>query len=75
MGREWKWPLVDESLETAGSCPIKEYIQQRQDIIAAQVACRPIYELCIGTDRMLGKQVYTVVETGHGMVHIVTQRR
>ena len=47
-GREWEWPQVAEALETAGLWTIKEYIQQRQDTGAAQVECRPIYELCTG---------------------------
>ena len=42
------------TLETAGLWTIKEYIQQIRDTIAVQVACRPIYELCMGADRVLG---------------------
>ena len=43
---EWEYPLVDDAMESAGLCLIKEYIQRRQATIAAQVACRIIYELC-----------------------------
>ena len=40
---KWEWPPVAEALETAGVCPIEEYIQQIQDNVAAQVDCRSIY--------------------------------
>ena len=33
---------------------IKEYIQIRQVLIAAQVACRPIYDMCTEVEWMLG---------------------
>ena len=46
---EWEWPPVDNSLDTVGILPIKEYIQRRQSTIAAQVACQPLYEICTGT--------------------------
>ena len=45
---EWERPSVADTLETAGIWKIKDYIQRRQATIAAQVAYRPIYELCIG---------------------------
>ena len=45
MNRDWEWTPADEALETAGLWPIKEYIQRRQNKIAAQVSCRTIYEL------------------------------
>ena len=41
-------------MEAVGIWKMKEYIQRRQDTIAAQVALRKIYELCTGTERMLG---------------------
>ena len=47
-GGEWDWYPVAEALETSGICPIKEYIQQRQDTVAAQVACRTTYKMCVG---------------------------
>ena len=47
-----KFPLVTEALETVGIYPIKKYIQQRQDTASVQVACRPIYKLCTGADRI-----------------------
>ena len=47
-------PLVVAALEAAGLYPIQEYIRRRQANIAEQVACRPIYELCIETDRRPG---------------------
>ena len=51
---EWEYPLLADSLESTGIWQIKEYIQRLQDTIAAQVACRPIYELCTGTEQMTG---------------------
>ena len=52
--REWEWLLVDNMLETTGPWPIKECIQRRQVTITAQLACKPIYELCTGAERILG---------------------
>ena len=49
-----EWPPLAEALENAGLCPIKEYIQQIQDTVAAQVACRSIYYLCTGEERIPG---------------------
>ena len=43
-----------EELETYGLWKIKEYIQKRQVNVVAQVACRPIYELFMGAERMSG---------------------
>ena len=51
---EWRWNPVYEELETYGLWKIKEYIQKRQVNIVAQVACRPIYELFMGAERMSG---------------------
>ena len=51
---EWEWTPVAEALDTTGICPTKEYIQRRQATVAAQVACRPIYELCTGAERIPG---------------------
>ena len=45
---------MDEALEIARLWPIKEYIQRRQGTVAAQVVCRPIYELCTGAERIPG---------------------
>ena len=49
---EWEWTLMNGSLDTSGLCPIKGYIHSRQYSVAAQVACRYIYELCTGADRV-----------------------
>ena len=38
MGGEWEWPPVNESMETTGIWPIKEYIQRGKETVAAQVA-------------------------------------
>ena len=43
-----------EALEKSGMFPIKEYIKRRQVTVAAQVACWPIYELCMGADIIPG---------------------
>ena len=45
---------MDDVMEAVGLCPIKENIQIWKGTIAAQVACRPIYELCTGEEWMLG---------------------
>ena len=39
---------MDEALDTAGLWPIKEYIHQRKDTVAAHAACRPKYEIFMG---------------------------
>ena len=57
-GRNWEYLPVAEVMESAGLWPIKEYIQRIQDTAAAQVACRPIYELCIGSERMKGTKKF-----------------
>ena len=49
---EFKWPPVDEELDTAGLYPIKEYIQWRKAAVEAQVACLTIYELFMVADRI-----------------------
>ena len=49
-----EWPLVAEVLYTARICPIKYYKQRRQDNVAAQVARRLIYELCMKAEIIPG---------------------
>ena len=44
-GGEWECLPLDDAVETAGLCPIKEYIHRSQATIVALVACRTIYEL------------------------------
>ena len=51
---EWEFPPVADAMEAAWIWPIKEYIQRRQVTIAAQMACRTIYELCTGAEWMPG---------------------
>ena len=53
-GGDWEYPMVNDALEAAGNWTIKEYIQIREATVTAQVACRPIYELCTGKERMPG---------------------
>ena len=53
-GGEWEYPLVVESMDTVGIHPISVYIMRLQATIAEMVACRPIYELCTGAERMPG---------------------
>ena len=45
---------MDDSLDTSGIWPIKEYIQSIQSTIVAQVDCRIIYEMCTGAERIRG---------------------
>ena len=51
---EWEYPPVVDALKAAGIWPIKEYIQIWKTTIAAQVACRPIYDICTGAEKMPG---------------------
>ena len=51
---EWECPPVDEALETDGLFPIKEYIHQRQATVEVKVTCRPIYEMSLGAEKILG---------------------
>ena len=41
-----------EALEAAGLWPTKKYIYRQQDTIAEYIANLPIYELCMGAERM-----------------------
>ena len=41
-GGEWYFPLVVETMETAGIHPIGVYIRRRQENISKRVVCRPI---------------------------------
>ena len=43
-----------EALEATGLWTIKEYIRRRQATIAEYITNRPIYELCMGAERMPG---------------------
>ena len=43
--REWEWTPLSEALDTVRLWQMNEYIHQRQNTVAAQVACYPIYEL------------------------------
>ena len=52
--REWKYSLVVVALEATGLHPIKECIRRRQATKEEQVACHPIYELCIKAERRPG---------------------
>ena len=55
----WEYPPVVAAIKAVGLYPMKEYIRRQQADIAAQVVCRPIYELCIeaegrpGTSQMM----------------------
>ena len=39
-------------------CPMKEYILRCQSIIADYISNRPIYELCMGEERMPGPIIF-----------------
>ena len=54
MVGELQWTLGAEALDTSGLLPIKDYIHRRQDTVAAQVECCPIYDLFTGAERMTG---------------------
>ena len=41
-------------MEAAGLHPIRKYIRRRQATIAEKVTCRPIYEICVKVERILG---------------------
>ena len=43
---EWEYLLVPEAQESAVLPTIQKCIQRRQVIIAAQMECHPIYEIC-----------------------------
>ena len=46
-------PIVDV-LEISVIWPIKEYIHRWQATVTDHLACRTIYELCMGVENMLG---------------------
>ena len=50
----WDWSSVAEALEVADLWPLKEYIQRRQANIAEYITNHPIYELCMGAERITG---------------------
>ena len=52
LGVEWQWPPVADALEISSLWPIKEYIQRQQATITEHIYYRPIYELCICTEKM-----------------------
>ena len=43
-----------DALEIAGLCPIKECIQRQQATIVEHIYFRPIYELCMGSEKISG---------------------
>ena len=45
---------MEDTLEMAGICPIKEYIQLHQATIVAHIAFWNIYELCTGVEKIPG---------------------
>ena len=47
LGDEWIYPPLGEAMEEAGLRPIRHYIAKRQAHMAAFLATRPIYELCL----------------------------
>ena len=51
-GGEWKFSLLYYALDTTEIWRIKEYIQRRPATIVEQVACRPIYEMCMGVEKI-----------------------
>ena len=55
VGRDWEYPPVLASLESAGLHPTMQYIRRWQSNIAEKVSCRPIYELCSNVKQIPGK--------------------
>ena len=51
---EWDYPSVVEAMEAAGIHPIGVYIRRREATMVEMVAYRPIYEMCMETDRITG---------------------
>ena len=54
VGRDWEYPPVLASLESAGLHPTMQYIRRWQSNIAEKVSCRPIYELSVEAERRPG---------------------
>ena len=52
--REWYYPPVADAMVSARIWPIKKYIQRHKATIEAHMACRPIYDLCSGAERVPG---------------------
>ena len=50
----WEWLLVVEALEATGMCPMKDFICRRKDTIEEHIANHPIYELCMGAEKIPG---------------------
>lgn len=50
----WEYPPIDDALEIAGLFKIEEYLRRRQALFVDYVATRPIYNLCINSDRQSG---------------------
>ena len=51
---EWVYPPIEEALEEAGLFPIEHYISVRKNTLAANIATRPILELCRESERLSG---------------------
>ena len=51
---EWVYPPIEEALEEAGLFTIEHYISVRQNTLAANIATRPILELCRESERLSG---------------------
>ena len=45
-GKTWKKYGSDRLLKAAGTKPLREYINNRQDMVAEWVALRQIFEVC-----------------------------
>lgn len=53
-GGQWEYPPMDETLEAAGMSPMTVYLSRRQNKLADYVATRPVFDLCVGGDRLSG---------------------
>ena len=53
-GREWEYPVEVETMDSAGIHPIGVYTKVRKATIAERVACRPVYAMYVGAERIPG---------------------
>ena len=49
----WEGSLMEEDLEVAGLCPMKEYIHRWYITIAEYITNCPIYEVCMGEELIM----------------------
>ena len=50
----WEYPPIEDALSKAGLYTVEEYITRRQNTLAEAIACRPILDLCLESERLPG---------------------